>query len=139
MVIYFLQPVWDASNFSLLSPVSALVCLSVCRSKPQLSDTIPCPNSGLDAVKLEDGRVVLIYNHSFKKGGFQGRQIISLAVSLDDGASWLPVTTLEESKRNVEFSYPAVIQSTDGLVHVTYTWKRHNIRHLVIDPEKLSR
>ena len=90
MVIYFLQPLWDASNFSLLSPVSALVCLSVCRSKPQLSDTIPCPNSGLDAVKLEDGRVVLIYNHSFKKGGFQGRQIISLSVSLDDGASWLP-------------------------------------------------
>mmetsp|Transcript_335 Transcript_335/g.906 ORF Transcript_335/g.906 Transcript_335/m.906 type:complete len:431 (-) Transcript_335:1455-2747(-) len=104
--------------------------------KPQLT-TIPCPNSDLDAVKLKDGRVVLIYNHSFKKGGFAGRQIISLAVSQDDGDSWQEVTTLESSKRNVEFSYPSIIQSDDELVHVTYTWKRHNIRHLIIDPTKL--
>ena len=36
-----------------------------------------------------------------------------------------------------EFSYPAVIQGRDGLVHVTYTWKRRTIRHVVIDPAKL--
>lgn len=105
-------------------------------SQPTLS-TIPCPNSGLDAAKLADGRVVLIYNHSFKKGGFAGRQVISMAISQDDGETWDPVCTLEASKRNVEFSYPSIIQSTDGRVHVTYTWKRHNIRHLIIDPAKL--
>ena len=33
-----------------------------------------------------------------------------------------------------EYSYPAVIQAADGLVHITYTWKRERIRHAVIDP-----
>ena len=83
---------------------------------PPVLTTLPCPNSGVDAVKLSDGRVVVIYNHSFKKGGFQGRQVISLAISHDDGDTWVPVTTLEESKRKVEFSYPSVIQTADGLV-----------------------
>ena len=36
-----------------------------------------------------------------------------------------------------EYSYPAIIQTGDGRVHVTYTWKRQLIRHAVIDPAKL--
>ena len=36
-----------------------------------------------------------------------------------------------------EYSYPAVIQSADGLVHITYTWHRKKIRHVVVDPTKL--
>ena len=38
---------------------------------------------------------------------------------------------------NGEYSYPAIIQSADGLVHLTYTWKRQRVKHVVIDPAKL--
>ena len=31
----------------------------------------------------------------------------------------------------------AVIHTSDGLVHLTYTWRRESIRHAVEDPTKL--
>jgi predicted neuraminidase len=93
---------------------------------------LPNPNAGIDVVRLADGRLILIYNHLT-----QGRDAIHLAVSRDDGQSWSAPVTLEEGRG--EFSYPAVIQSADGAVHVTYTWRRTHIRHLVIDPDSLPR
>ena len=79
--------------------------------------TFPNPNSGIDAVTLRDGRQILVYNPVT-----EGRGILAVAVS-DDGRNWTRVLTLDEEK-GAEFSYPAVIQAQDGLVHITYTWKR---------------
>ena len=87
----------------------------------------PNPNSGIDAVTLRDGTHVLVYNPVT-----EGRGVLAVAVS-SDGATWRRVRTLEEEK-GAEFSYPAVIQTADGLVHVTYTWKRQRVRHVVLDP-----
>ncbi len=87
----------------------------------------PNPNAGIDAVTLRDGRHVLAYNPVT-----EGRGVLALAVS-DDGRNWTRALTLEEEK-GAEFSYPAVIQGADGLVHVTYTWKRRRVRHAVVDP-----
>lgn len=94
----------------------------------QLTD-LPNPNSGTDAVSLRDGRHLLIYNHTPK-----GRSPLNLAISTD-GSTWRPVLVLEDEPG--EYSYPAIIQSADGLVHLTYTWKRQRIKHAVVDPAKL--
>ncbi len=91
---------------------------------------LPNPNAGIDVVRLRDGRLVLIYNHLPR-----GRTAIHIAVSKDDGGTWSAPIVLERGEG--EYSYPAVIQTMDGLIHVTYTWKRTHIRHLVLDPEKL--
>jgi predicted neuraminidase len=91
--------------------------------------TLPNPNSGIDAVTLRDGRQLLVYNHSSTR-----RSPLNVAVSRD-GLEWQPALALETGPG--EFSYPAVIQSEDGLMHITYTWKRLNIRHVVIEPAKL--
>lgn len=87
------------------------------------------PDSGIDAVTLGDGRHVLIYNPTGK-----GRTPLGLAVSAD-GMIWKSGPVLESEPG--EYSYPAVIQSSDGKIHVTYTWKRERIKHVVVDPEKL--
>jgi predicted neuraminidase len=87
------------------------------------------PNSAIDAVMLKDGRALLVYNHS------KGRSPLNVAVSAD-GNIWQAALTLESQPG--EYSYPAVIQTADGLVHITYTWKRQRIRHVVVDPKKLK-
>ena len=51
-----------------------------------------------------------------------------------DGIEWKHALDLETAPG--EYSYPAVIQSRDGLVHITYTWKREKIRHWAVDPTK---
>ena len=86
------------------------------------------PNSGIDAVQLKDGRSLLIYNDSAKS-----RTPLNLAIS-DDGKTWKTGPVLETERG--EYSYPAIIQTSDGLVHATYTWKRAKIRHVVLDMTK---
>jgi predicted neuraminidase len=94
------------------------------------------PNSGTDATMLRDGRALLVYNPaSAGKDWWNGRGTLAVALS-DDGVHWRRVLTLEHSPKD-EFSYPAVIQTHDGLVHVSYTWKRQRIKHVVIDPKRL--
>ncbi|MBI5767265.1 MAG: exo-alpha-sialidase [Verrucomicrobia bacterium] len=91
--------------------------------------SLPNPNAGTDAVTLADGRHVLVYNNTPK-----GRTPLSVAVSRD-GSEWKHVLDLETAPG--EYSYPAVIQAADGRVHITYTWKRERIRHVVLDSAKL--
>ncbi len=91
---------------------------------------LPNPNSGTDAVSLTDARQLLVYNHSAR-----ARSPLNVAVSTD-GRHWQAALVLED--RIGEYSYPAVIQSSDGLVHITYTWNLCRIKHVVIDPAELS-
>jgi len=92
--------------------------------------TLPNPSSGTDAVTLRDGRQLLVYNHSGN-----ARSPLNVAIS-DDGRVWQAALVLEDTP-GLAYAYPAVIQTSDGLVHITYTWKRERITHAVIDPAAL--
>jgi alpha-L-rhamnosidase len=98
---------------------------------------LPNPNSGIDAITMKNGRHLLVYNHTGtpkdKWGG--NRYPLNVALS-DDGFKWYAGIVLETEKG--EYSYPAVIQSKDGDVHILYTWKRLKIKHVVLDPAELS-
>lgn len=97
---------------------------------------LPNPNSGIDAVTLDDGRHLLIYNHTQRASGEpRGRALLNLAIS-DDGTEWQAALVLENDRG--EYSYPAIIQTADGLVHMTYTWRRQRVKHVVIDPNLLE-
>ena len=91
--------------------------------------SLPNPNSGIDAVTLKDGRHVLIYNNTST-----GRSPLNVATSTN-GVDWSASEVLENDRG--EYSYPAVIQSSDGAIHITYTWKRQRIKHVALNPAKL--
>jgi predicted neuraminidase len=97
-------------------------------SKLELTD-LPHPGSGVDGVTLSDGRQLLVYNHTVN-----GRSPLNVAVS-SDGRKWSAALVLENTPG--EYSYPAVIQTADGRVHITYTWKRQRMKHVTVDPAKL--
>lgn len=102
-----------------------------------IATDLPNPNSGIDAVSLKDGRHLLVYNHlSSGSTGWGRRGLLNLAIS-EDGLKWKKVATLER-EANSEFSYPAMIQTSDGMIHISYTWKRQRIKHVVIDPSKIE-
>jgi len=101
---------------------------------------LPNPNSGFDAVTLNDGRHILVYNHIACEPGSEwgDRNILNLAVSVD-GMHWKAAVLLENDEdKDGEYSYPAVIQTGDGNLHITYTWNRKLIKHVVVDPSKIE-
>ncbi|GAB4320431.1 MAG: exo-alpha-sialidase [Promethearchaeota archaeon] len=88
---------------------------------------LPNPNSGADVVKLSNGHLALAFNNSADR-----RTPLSVAISEDGGATWPHVRDLEDDP-GLSFSYPAIVQASDGTLHVTYTNARANIKHAAFD------
>lgn len=99
---------------------------------------LPNNNSGIDAVTLADGRHFLVYNHvKTPMNAAKGyRTPLNAAVS-KDGKKWNAALVLEDSEIG-QYSYPSVIQSSDGMVHIVYTWRREKIRYVKVNPGTLS-
>lgn len=98
---------------------------------PLAATALPNPSSGVDGVTLRDGRHLLVYNPTRQSAADRTPLVLGLS---KDGKEWTRVLTLEDQPG--EYSYPAIIQAADGRVHITYTWKRKKIRHVVVDPAK---
>jgi predicted neuraminidase len=92
---------------------------------------VPNPNSGIDAVALQDGRVVLVYNNTT-----HGRTPLSLAISRD-GEHFTVFRTLEDQPG--EYSYPAMIQASNGDLCITYTWNRRTIRFVRLPRQEIPK
>jgi predicted neuraminidase len=105
---------------------------------PLTATDLPNPNSGTDAVTLADGRQLIVYNPTAHRADEAKGDRFPIAVALStDGLTWQRVLTLDAEPLVSGYAYPAVIQTSDGLVHITYTWGRKMIKHVVLDPKKL--
>jgi len=104
------------------------------------ASALPNNNSGTDAVTLKDGRQLLVYNHTLPNSSWVNgkgpRTPLNVAIS-KDGKIWHAAVVLEDSPIS-QYSYPSVIQTKDGMVHIVYTWRRERIKHVVLDPSKLE-
>lgn len=99
---------------------------------------LPNNNSGTDAVTLKNGKHLLVYNHVLPPGTEAKGPRTPLNVSIsDDGIHWKAALVLEDSKIS-QYSYPSMIQSKDGMVHIVYTWRREKLKYVKIDPSKLK-
>lgn len=97
---------------------------------------LPNNNSGLDALRLDDGRVLLVYNPVTANWG--PRTPLDLAVSSDNGKTWKTIASLEnDPAKEVEFSYPAIVHTKTGIA-VSYTWNRQRVRCWQIPLEALG-
>ena len=100
--------------------------------------TLPNPGSSVEALVLKDGRWVLVCNDTE-----EGRHRLSILVSNDEGANW-PVkkTLVEVEKGKGSFSYPALIQTGNGLLRLTYSWTKEGqgetIAYTEIEPNELN-
>ncbi len=88
---------------------------------------LPHPEAGLDALYLRGGRILLAFNDSTSD-----RSNLRLAISRDRAATWTRVATIEE-KPEKTFSYPYMVRTRDGLVHLVFTWRRERIKHVVFN------
>ena len=96
---------------------------------------VPNPGASVEVIALSDGRWAMIFNDTE-----QGRHSLALAISEDEGVTWKhkrPVEVAEIQGGN--FSYPSLIQSRDGVLHVTYSWsipkQGKSIKHVAVTPE----
>ena len=90
------------------------------------------PNSGISLIRLNNGNLVLAFNDTHI-----GRSPLNIALSTDEGKTWSYRKTLESGEG--EYSYPQLMQTSDGLIHVVYTNRRMTIKHAVFNEEWIKK
>jgi len=101
---------------------------------PKATD-LPNNNAAIQATVLQSGNVALVYNPLTK-----GRNILSISLSFDQGNTWKVTKNLEKtSNADDEFSYPSILQTQDGMIHVTYTYLRQTIKYAVFNESWISK
>jgi len=94
----------------------------------ELSPTqLPNPDSGFDMIRIDESIILGVINYSFSN-----RENLSIVVSADNGKSWKVLKILEQ-KEGKEYSYPSIAESSNGLYHITYTYERKKIKHIVFN------
>ena len=100
---------------------------------PAYSAGLPNNNSGIDLVRLADGRILLCLNPV--SGNWAARSPLALCVSRDDGASFTELLKLELQPG--EYSYPALVAEGEK-VYLIYTWNRRCMAFWEIELEPLE-
>ena len=98
--------------------------------RPGKKISLPNPNSGLMVRAVAKNKLLLVFNNTE-----HGRNILSLAVSNDGGKTWNIIHDFERSTAESKdrFSYPYFIKTKSGDYHLTYTWKKHLVKHVVFN------
>jgi predicted neuraminidase/peroxiredoxin len=99
--------------------------------------TLKCPDSGIVMIRLKSGRLLLAHNDN----DGEDRATLALEVSDDEGATWKDkkILEMEPDLGAGEYSYPCLLQTSDDMIHITYTCRRYAIKHVAFDEGWLLR
>jgi predicted neuraminidase len=93
----------------------------------------PNPNAAVDFLRLQSGRLVLIFNDSMNR-----RTPLTAALSSDQDRTWPVRRNLCEGDR--DFAYPSAFQARDGRIHVVFTSDRRSVvNHAVFNDDWVIR
>jgi len=89
----------------------------------------PNPNAAVELIKLQSGRLLLIFNDSMTR-----RTPLTAAVSSDQDRTWPIERNVCEGEN--DFGYPSAFQARDGLIHLVFTSDRRTVvNHAVFDED----
>jgi lysophospholipase L1-like esterase/regulation of enolase protein 1 (concanavalin A-like superfamily) len=97
---------------------------------PVISDPV-CSQARLDLLRLENGNLYMVHNNP-------NRLNMGITRSTDGGSTWQTYKLVEQisgdpSNNGLHLAYPAIIQTLDGLIHVSYSFNGYKgIRHVVV-------
>jgi predicted neuraminidase len=90
-------------------------------------------DSSVALLRLASGRLLLAANPE------NGRHLLQLFLSDDDGKTWQAARIVESDPAGkAEYSYPALLQTSDGRIHLAYTYRREAISHAVFSEAWLT-
>jgi len=100
---------------------------------PVGSMELPNPGSGLEVIRLANGRWALIHNDTER-----GRHSLAVSISDDEGKTWKWTRHLEKVEpEHGGYSYPSIMQARDGTLHATYSFSegKQSIKHAAFNEE----
>ena len=98
---------------------------------PPVQTPLKCPDSGIVMIRLKSGRLLLAHNDN----DGEDRATLALEQSDDEGRTWKDkkILEMEPNLAAGEYSYPCLIQASDGMIHITYTCRRYAVKHAAFD------
>ncbi|MBI5091620.1 MAG: exo-alpha-sialidase [Candidatus Hydrogenedentes bacterium] len=93
--------------------------------------TLKCPSSAICMIRLKSGRLLVAHNDNDN----EDRATLAIHQSEDEGKTWKDekIIELEPNKEQGEYSYPCLLQTSDGMIHITYTFRRFAIKHVTFN------
>lgn len=119
-----------------------------CRWTAPVATALPNNNASVQAFRLRDGAIVMAFDnsHTDRSGAHPVaglRKPLSVALSRDGGVTWIEVRDVETGRPGYgieeqrpktpgreEYSYPTILQTSDGLIHVAFTYRRQTIKEV---------
>lgn len=91
-----------------------------------------CPLSGIAAIKFDQDKILVCNNHTEE----HKRTPLSLFVS-DSKGVFFEHGPYHIDKTDIELSYPSLLEDSEGLLHISYTYNRKMIKHIMISKEEI--